>query len=648
MDIIKTTLTFISRCGEVVRRRSLGRGKGSFERNALACVSRDFSELKVRMEPGFVELGKTLRELHATAGQLTDAVRARAESLRGALVESRLAGEDGLASICNQQLTSKLDQTASLLNSLSHVEELLRRFQGQVEGVQRIGLLLKVCTLNLAVESVRTAACRDAFGAFVGELRELAGRITQLGQGIHSEVEKTQQAQAAGVQAMAAGIKQMRALALDLQAKSAVTAAEAQQMLDASCAMLQETEACALAVSKHAQEAVFHLQFGDIIRQKAEHISDSFNEAVGLLTRADPKNYSENRVLAGGVVAVQIGQMESINREIREACNQLRGAFEGISKGSQHFAACFKQHGHSDHSNTGMEPLQALLGDAESTDRLQQEVSCLSRQARVAAQAAMESLGRLSLIVQQVKAINHDMHLQALNAIIKTAALGTGGVTLEVLAVEVDRLFLQSNEVVAHIAATLEEILACARAMLDRNQDTSAELQPEALGLRAGLQQIERAYSQFAETASEVQSLALSQQEQLTAGQSRLAFLPALAEALQAQTLELDVIQHGLLPEGHHPATVHSARLEDLSARYTMASEREIHSQVFGLKSSPTEAAPDYSKILPPEENESPAGGSLTESERSPDQERGRQPLVASVASATPGPSDLGDNVELF
>jgi archaellum component FlaC len=595
------------------------------------------------MEPGFLGLGKILRELHTTAGRLTDTVRARAEHLRGALVQSRLAGEDGITAICNQQLACSLDRTAGLLNSLSQVEELLRHFHAQAEGIQRIGLFLKVCSLSLAVESVRTPACMDAFGAFVGELRALAARISQLGESIQSEVERTQEAQARGIRTMKGGLEKMRSLAKSLEAKCRVTASEAQQLMDSSCATLHETESCIQEVSRHAQDAVFHLQFGDIMRQKAEHISDSLQEAAGALGRGGDRAAAENRAVAGGIVAVQVSQMESIAREVSEACEKLRASFAGINAGTKHFAESLERGGDAG-AEPRLDPLHALLADAEGLERLREEGCGLSQQARGAAKSAMESLGRLGKILDQVKAINHDMHLQALNAIIKTAPLGTGGATLEVLAIEVDRLFLQSNDLVQKIAATLEQILCCARGMLDENPITPGEPVTEEVCLRAALRNIAGAFGQFAATADQVGVLVQTQQEQLTMGRSQLDFLLEIAGTIEAQVRELRQVQKSFMPVHLDPAAIQASALEGLGARYTMASEREIHAKVFGLQQTPDGSESNADEpMVPPGRDETQHCNS------EPRQTGKEQPTNARSRASVPlAASDLGENVELF
>ena len=363
--------------------------------------------------------------------------------------------------------------------------------------------------------------------------------------------------------------------------------------------MLQDAESCAAKVSCHAQEAVFHLQFGDIIRQQSEHILASLEEAVILLKGGASESAPESRTLAAGILTVQVSQIESITREVADAYQKLNASFEGISAGTQRFAESFDQSGQPGHSGVGLAPLNALLADAESLERLQAEGCGLSQQARAAAQSAMESLARLAEILNQVKAINHDMHLQALNAIIKTAALGTAGATLEVLAIEVDRLFRQSSEVVESITLTLEEILSCARETIAENGQVTGE-SAEQVGLRTELESISGAYAQFAETTSEVRSLAEGQQQQLALGQGQLKFLPRLAEVLGAQIDGLNQLRSELLPGHLNAAPISSATLQELGTRYTMASEREIHARVFGTATSTPAGAEPFLDSGPP------------------------------------------------
>ena len=116
-------------------------------------------------------------------------------------------------------------------------------------------------------------------------MRELANRIARLEESIGDQVQATRTAHAQGLEAMAAGLKGMKGLAGELEQSARATVAEAQGLLDQAQAVLAQAQARSSQIGRQADEAVYYLQFGDILRQKLEHVGAALAEGAELLGR---------------------------------------------------------------------------------------------------------------------------------------------------------------------------------------------------------------------------------------------------------------------------------------------------------------------------------------------------------------------------
>ncbi len=549
-----------------------------------------FAESSARTEQDFVELGGTLGRLYSVATELTRLVSERAGGLRGALAQSRLTGVGGLAAQSLRELRATLEASAGLLDSLREAGGALKELRAPVDGIERIGAFLKSLAVSFAIETCRTAECQQAFGAFVHDLRTLATRIARLGEDMSEAVRTTQRFQACGLARLSSSLEEMREVARRLEATATTTAAEAQQLLDLSFGALREAEERARQIAHHAGQAVYYLQFGDIIRQKGEHILAALEEAAGTLAEGDSaEDFGARAAAAEHVLVIQAGQIDLVRQEVLTAQTKLANAFQSIADETSRLA-CELERGQTALPGHGgaANPLQALTQASLRLEDLQQEGRVLGQQARATARQAQEASTQLGLHLERVKNINVEMRLQAVNAIIKTAALGAQGAALEVLSRHVNELSCESNQEVAEVVATLTTILQQTRDTAPKRgsiQTESSEGVPSESVLRGGLERIALAYEGFTQTAIQAKSLAQKQRAALSNSSAELKFLADLAETLAEHLQEMTSLRQLMAPWKTEAGTPSERTEESLNLRYTMQSERDMHQRASELAS---------------------------------------------------------------
>jgi hypothetical protein len=396
-------------------------------------------------------------------------------------------------------------------------------------------------------------------------------------------------------------------------------------------------------ITHHAGEALFYLQFGDIVRQKTEHIAAALGETADSFkpATAGPK-FSARASLADQVLAIQIGQLELIRAEVGTAQAKLAESFRALGEATGQMCDIMGQWlPASDNPETKSNTLadfKAALLRLEDSHRL-------GRELRLGARRSLQNLAgvsqRLAGHIGELKTLNTDIHLQALNAIVRTAALGAEGTTLSVLSMHVDLLCCESQGVVTELVAILESVIQETATDAD-GQNTGAD-PARMVDLTADSENIEAAFNECTTTFASANRLVAEQRTAIQGGQELLGFLASLDSAIQGQIAELTACRKMLEP-CRSAATSPAVPDEILSQRYTMQSERDIHQRAGQNISPGSEAAAENNVDLfetPPPGHPAPPPPLAAPADAA-------APLAAAVAAAPAPGSELGDNVDLF
>lgn len=609
----------------------------------LQKFTRRFAERYAQTDLQFGELARALRHLYQTAQSLADMVSGRLETVRDALNASRISGDNGMAAESLRDLRAGLEEISAGLNLLHSVSADLRKLRMKIERIEQVGVFVHASVFGFAVESARSADRQGTFGAFVAELRVLAEKISSVAERIKDHSTQTQQAQAKESDAITVGHSELCELTRQLDVTAGTTAAAAQSLLDHSLADLNQTSDCMRRITQHADEAVYYLQFGDIVRQKTEHIAAALSDAGEQLKSAPDRNFRAQATAVDHTLAIQIGQLELIRTEVSSAHQKLSDSFRLLGSQTarlQEMLNGWRNRGVEETAKT--DPFAAFKDDLSQLDRFRRRGHELRLSARRTAHHAIEASGLLAKHVDEVREINTDIHLKALNAIVKTAALGDEGSTLSVLSMHVDWLYRESSEVVAEIIQLLEGILQKAR------ESAADEKLAENLfeNSSTGMERIESAYDACRATALSAAELVGNQQAALANAQGLFGFLSQHIPDIDQQIMELTAFRQSLAP--WVDAKLSAGNLASLQQRYTMASEREIHERM-GVPESATAAT--HASAPAPDDNwemfDSPSDAvSPVSQSRSEIQTATHQPVTVATPSAEP--ANLGDNVELF
>ena len=435
-------------------------------------------------------------------------------------------------------------------------------------------------------------------------------------------------------------------LVQQVETTASVTAAEAQALLDAAVAALEQAEGRTRQISRQANEAVYYLQFGDIVRQKTEHIAAALNDAADLLaTAAAQRDTGRQARAVDELLRIQISQLEAIRTEVGTAQRQLGESFHRLAQETLQLKETLQPWQPSLAGRAaGPDPLESFRTDLRQLETLHDQGQELRRQARHIAHTAVEAATQLGAHVDEVKAINADIHLRALNAIVKTATLDSQGATLSVLSMQLDGLYRQSNEVVNEVVAILESILRQAGAV---SQQADVAESASGARLQAGMPRIDSAYQACRETSASAGALVDEQQTALGRSQALLAFLGQHGAAIEGQIQELTAFRQMLAPRMRVNPVGSDQSAATPTHRYTMQSEREIHERArqatvnaaIPMPDLPSAEPPACVAAVPPPNPAAAVAGPVPVDEA---------PSPAATARLKAPDDAWGDNVELF
>lgn len=397
---------------------------------------------------------------------------------------------------------------------------------------------------------------------------------------------------------------------------------------------------------------VVSLQTQDIVSQRLAHI----REAVAGLKAATPAADSADVLtLTAATARLQAAQLESVGAELVSAHASVDGSVQRIL---EHLKA--------------IDDRCLCLGDCDSLivsaggliERLIESMEVVRSMVRktvgnaVGAFDAVHSVGgRASNLTVVMRELSAQIQIIALNAQVQ-AAHNCGGTGLEVLAANTAMIANETGEISERVASGVDVLTAD----LDNLVGEFGRLRDEAAGWQATM---DREIPIREQALHDIRDKTLNELMSVTdAMQAVTALARGMIEANALNTVagpRIDDLRQ-LLARGADAAV---AVLESnggkadfapfnaqLSKRYSVASEHEVHRRVFGITSAPV-AASSVDDLLfgddtPAASDGRDSAGVPDEASPGPVQGVPADQAAAATGNETQKPVALGENVELF
>lgn len=543
---------------------------------AASCRSR-LAALQAPTEAALLALGERLRQAHETTRSLSAMARALDHRLSEPDFQDTLKSLDGTIRLVQSLRGSHGGERGPLHDIADHAAAIRRALTTLQETMSHVHVL----GMNGKIEAAQMADTGVDFSLFTHGVFRLAGRGR----------DAIGQAQG-DLASLEAAVQQAESLQRDFAAEHARSLGEVAARLGQSLVAMRSRERQAQTaldrLPRVLEDAagrigavVAGLQFGDISRQRLEHVDHALEvfAEVAAGRRPLPPEAENLGLFAAAVCELQARQLRDIGSEFssetRRALASLGELTAAIEDIHQHTAAVYSS-GHDGGSTFLLQvdrELQtvaaALAHYAEATTRTHQALDGVRGTAAAMTQA-----------MRAIADVDADMNLIGLNASIKCGNLGPRGRALNVVAQELRAYARQTRGLAAQVAEKLEEVAAAADAVVAAdNQDGESGLRGIQANLDTAVERLRQAGGETAWVLSQIQDQAAGIVAAVRQATGRFDAHQAYQTATEAAAAELDSLALAAaqgLDRARLEAVKH--RLVDfMEVKYTMASERDVH-----------------------------------------------------------------------
>lgn len=601
----------------------------------IARICGELEMLTRSAEEEFLALGTKLQDFHGRARQVSKASLDVANELSGSKMETVI---EELRDVFNRigELETRSRQGSTMLVSIFGQFEKLRE---PLEGFGKIVRLLNVVCVMMRIENARFGDIQTGFLTVSEDVRKLAEHILGKAQEL-SERSSVLSAMICENLGMLREFENSRSAAArqltDDTARSLDGMVERHRASSKTLSHISERYG---QVSRNISEIVASMQFHDITRQRLEHVREALDDLAELvrLSAAEASSRFSSRKLMDGtgrlapaerVCRLQGAQADHAGRELISAVERIIENLRAVADSAGAIAgqteAIAGQSGDTGQSFlSGLEQgLSSLTASLADYGRLEEKMSAVMRHVASATEDMSEFIG-------EIERIGINMRTVALNAQVNAAHIGEDGLSLGVLAGDVQQLAYDTTRKIEGISTGLATVVSLARD-LDAGDGASAHLSVDSVAaiLKNAAGELHAMQENTASMLAGIREAGRTLREDIGSTVGAIGVHERTKKVIDQARADLDALRADMrehIPEADLKAA--DADLQNLEMRYTMDQERKVHETA--LSAGATAAVIPF-----------PVTREMAKSAEDPTKAEGEAPIGQE--------EELGDNVELF
>ncbi len=542
----------------------------------LQPVVRVLAELAAGTEEEFLELGGKLQGFYRRADEIAKMSSSIAGKMSGTEV---LGATDRLQALCGRvrMLDGESREGAANLRLLL---EKLDRTRNPLSGFERVVRNLNILCNFIKIENARFGACDTGFNTVAEDVRKLAASVESKSSQLLAKAEALIFLTRATLEEIAGFETRQRGQAgfiLENTVQGLTALGEKNRV---SAASLGNVAAMWQEMSAGIGKAVTSMQFHDITRQRLEHVRDALGDTAGNLARRD--HNSEDLRLAAATCELQSAQLRHASDELVAAVEQMRtnigniaGGAEAISRETQKIAEIDGKTGRSFLGK--METELSILTGAVS------EYAAIHRSSWSALSRVTDTVGDMSIFVEEIDRIGVEMNMIALNACIHAAHIGEEGMALGVLATSIQQLSDETSKRIGTVEETLKSIITAAAELSAGAARETGRKTEEAGAMASDLRTLGEPFCELdrdiISLVNRIERAGRALSEDIETAINGITAHTRIAAEIGAVRRTLDAVASGLrsLISVGHPLDRGEKLLGSLAVRYTMQKERDVH-----------------------------------------------------------------------
>lgn len=563
-------------------------------------------------ESEFLAIGDRLQDFYQRAADIGGAFAAVVDQVGGEETQEAMQGLARVVDRMGEVLTILEDVTERDTRVLEKTLQLIARVDEPLAGFKKIMKSLQVLGTSTKIESARLGQLGADFEILAGDVKQLSVLIREKSadvSGRNSSLSAQIRETLAQVSYLEAVQRENVRLVLDKTRSSLKTITAVHE----NCAEVAMAIAAASSdVSRNIGEVVTSMQFHDITRQQVEHV----HEAIGCLQQRLTIVPLETGDCAGKELVIEASSVCQLQHaQLLHARDELMAAVFSIVENLRGIAS--KERAIAGETG-GMVGVADRAGDSIFTEIEKSlgfvasalaESSEANRNLSRAIGSVAATVGDILVFVDDIEEIGEEIKLIALNSQIKAALTGNRGAALGVLAEAIQRLSVDACEQTAAVTDTLREISRITGVLFSGDAGDCRAMDEETATLDSDLKGLvdslcgmnSRLMVTLARTDEAVHALS-NDIETATAGITVHETVAAAVDEVAAELQEIMAQAVEVVPEAA------MADLTELSARYTMQSERKVHVAVIGALPGEETPVAEGGGILPPDTAEDSDG----------------------------------------
>jgi hypothetical protein len=421
----------------------------------FAQIADSLGSLRAVTEDRFLKIGRSLEAAVGILERLTTRFDGLLNELRGpSLAQAR---QDLTAAACQIAALAAVQQHET--STLAGLADAVGSLDGRLAAMRATLHEIDMLAMNARLVAAGIGTAGAGFLPFSHEIRRsaAAARVTvqQLAQELATAGEHLQAARAGTDEFTRLHAAELQSIPAHLTASASAMEGHSHRAASTAAAV----SACSGDIGRHVAETIVALQFGDITRQRIEHMQNACRILAELPETAAQTAAAQG--IGGRLVATQLRDTaEALDRDAEHVARQLQALVEAAhqvaERGRQTYGASDRGHG-------------SFLGDLETEVRAAQALfgGLHAAHAEVDRRIATVSQGaqRLTRHMAALRDMEAGIHIIGLNTTLKCDRLGPVGRPLSVIAQALRHCGGRTAADAASILATLQPVLAAADAL---------------------------------------------------------------------------------------------------------------------------------------------------------------------------------------
>jgi len=634
-------------------------GRLKEEKDSLLLLVSTIEAEFVASGEGLYRLAEQLGEIQKNCQALTDLTLGRSQDAAVQFAFQLLKKAEDLVLACYEQY----DQVFA---TFSEMQRRLEHFSHQRDEFMRLLWPLNFITMSFRIEASRhPPEVQQAFFTLAASVNQTVAEVRNTLDRQFAELATTEQFVARLMAEVSLSVRKHRekvASTLQTSRQHLHTLSEA---LNQSASGAADISLLNQSVGRHINSIVVAQQCQDISRQKIEHVGEAMDDMrTHLAGNAAGVVDSETRQVIFRAAQIQLRQIQSVFDELGQAAETLKVGMQSLRNEAAAAAEVSLKVGDAALETDVARECQAGVGEILAV--VKQAVQKITEIV-----ATFEPL-RASFIDCTSKAteLACDVRRAGLNAQV-FAIHAPDGATLEVLAGRMREISDDCIRQVEQMGSTLQQTVEMVNTLRQRLEDFQelGRTEEDSLTIESEIsrQKLSDLEGSIPVMIQDVTAQQRAFAESIEAILAHIQFPAVIATArVRADGFFQELVAWGSKGSGSQIDLGASQKLDQLKAKYTMASEREAHAAALASTQSPAPPAvsqpaielfDDFATVAPPL-SDSPGEIAFPDDRtedrlHSPAELAGHEPDPSALAlpgaenKPAAGPN-LGDNVELF